>query len=340
MNVILIPSLEPNEKFIDFTTRLKQKSKLDIVVINDGSDTSYDHIFYTIEQLGITVLKHDINLGKGAALKTGIDYIRKSYNDITGIVTCDADGQHLIPDIIRVSNHLYSNKEQLVLGSRTFDNTTPLRSKLGNSFSSVYFKLSTGISIKDTQTGLRGIPKNLFELSLAIEENRFDYEMNFLLQAVKIKKVIEITITTVYEDNNSSSHFNPIVDSYKIYKKPIKYLFVALTSALIDLFIFTIISTSINTLVAYTVLIASIIARIISGLYNFLMNKYFSFESTGCIKKQFVSYFILYITQLFSSIGLVVLLSVLSIHLTLVKLFVDLNLFIISYFIQKRYIFK
>lgn len=342
MNIIIIPSYQPSNTLLTLVKALILLHATPILVVDDGSEESKQPIFLEIEKLNCTVIHHKQNQGKGAAIKTAIQYASKNYQNITGFVTCDGDGQHTPEDIIKVSNQLSLNQDALILGSRDFSSKdVPRNSRFGNWFSSLYFKLTTGITCKDTQTGLRGIPLSFTSMALCVKENRYDYEMNFLISVAREKlPILFVSIETVYFDDNSSSHFRPIVDSIKIYKEPIKFSVTSLLSAAIDLGLFTLITTLLDHNILKLVFIATLSARVVSGIFNFLMNRIWSFRSKSSIHKQFMKYGILYVAQLGLSITFVYLLSFIPIHLTIIKIFVDSILFIGSFFIQKHWVFK
>lgn len=342
MNIILIPAYEPHERLISLIEEIKSFWHSYIVVVNDGSHSSYNHIFDAIKTNQVHVLTHLKNKGKGAALKTGIKYIRESFIDVDNIITCDADGQHLPSDIEKISNTTKDYPNYLILGTRSkLLDHVPLKSKLGNLFSSFFFFLNTKKRCPDTQTGLRVIPSCLFDDALSIQDNRFDYEMTFLMNVAKSKIPLHyVDIETIYLDQNKSSHFRPIRDSILVYKQPLKFTTIAITSAVIDLGIFTLLifvfKGSILEIIAY----ATIIARLISGGYNFLLNRFWSFKSKSHIKKDFMHYGILYVFQLLTSIAFVTILSYIFSTYTFNKLVVDSILFIISYYIQKHWVFN
>lgn len=342
MNIIIIPAYNPNEQLVQLVKTLKELSTDPIIIINDGSVESTLTYFKQAKKIGCEIITHDLNKGKGASIKSGIKYANENYFNFTGYITCDGDGQHLPKDILNVSMALEDNPEMIILGRRDFSSKdVPFKSRAGNNFSAKYFYLNTKVKCTDTQTGLRGIPFHLTDDALALPENRYDYEMTFLIAMVKAgTKLKEVNIETVYLDNNSESHFRPVVDSIRIYKKPIKFAITALSSALLDLLIFTILTSVLNETVAIVVLIATITARVISGIYNYLLNRSWSFKSKTPMKKSFFKYLALYVCQLSLSIVLVTFLSKLSIHLTVVKAVVDSILFIGSYFIQKRWVFR
>jgi putative flippase GtrA len=342
MNIILIPAYEPQDRLISLIEEIKTFWNSYIVVVNDGSNSSYNHIFDAIKTNQVHILTHLKNKGKGAAIKTGIKYIKDSFKEIDFVITCDADGQHLPSDIEKISKITNDYPNHLILGIRNeLLNHVPIKSKLGNLFSSFFFFLNTKKRCPDTQTGLRAIPSCLFDDALSIEDNRFDYEMTFLMGVAKSKTPMHyVDIETIYLDQNKSSHFRPIRDSILVYKQPLKFTTIAITSAVIDIGIFSLLififKGSILEIVAY----ATIIARLISGGYNFLLNRFWSFKSKSHIKKDFVYYGVLYVFQLLMSILFVTILSYIFSTYTLNKLVVDSILFIISYYIQKHFVFN
>ena len=128
----------------------------------------------------------------------------------------------------------------IVLGERSFKgNNVPIKSRIGNRFSTLFFKLQTGVYLEDTQTGLRAIPRKYTEFAMQVDGNRFEYEMNFLREAIANKiKLEKIEIETVYDNNNKGTHFRPFKDAYLIYKEPIKYAIISAISSAIDITLF------------------------------------------------------------------------------------------------------
>lgn len=223
-NIALIPAYNPDYKLINLIAELIN-NKFVIVVVNDGSNNDSLDIFNTIRDKCI-LIDHEVNKGKGVALKTGLQFIVNNFNDYV-VVTLDCDGQHTIKDTINICKYANENTDSLILGSRMFNtNDVPVRSKLGNKITRGIFHLVTGNKIYDTQTGLRAFSEKIAKELLHIDGDRFEYEINVLLDFSKRKIPIkEIEIETVYIDNNSSSHFKPIRDSFKIYKQIFKYIF-------------------------------------------------------------------------------------------------------------------
>lgn len=211
--IITIPAFEPDMRLLKLVRRLKNDF-CDIIVVDDGSQTSGD-VFSSLRDIdGVITLTHDSNRGKGAALKTAFAEILRRFPDAVGTVTADADGQHLPEDIVRIAQSLVDNPSRLSLGVRTFPKGIPFRSRLGNLWTIAEFRLLTGHCVRDTQTGLRGIPLSLLPRALNISGNRYDYEIRMLANAVlSAGDPVQIPIAAVYEDGNTASHFRPLADT-------------------------------------------------------------------------------------------------------------------------------
>lgn len=330
-NIIIIPSLNPDNRLINLVKDLEDNKLSKIIIVDDGSKDK--KIFSELEKNGNIVIHHNINKGKGAAIKTAVKDSIKYFQNIDGYITMDSDGQHKVSDVVKINNQL---KDNVILGERNFNGkNVPFRSKFGNKFSSIFFKLSTGYHLVDTQTGLRGIPYKYRDELLNTEGDRFEYEMNFLNDiAYKHIKIDTISIETIYENNNSGSNFSTIKDSVKIYSKFIKYTVCSITSAIIDLLLFTLFNN-----ITSLVMLSTTLARIISGTYNFTVNKLWCFKSKNNTNIELIEYLILFLTQMLLSGTLVSILSIIPINITVIKLIVDSILFIGSYLIQKKYIF-
>ena len=218
--VPIIPSLNPDNKLIVLIDELIKNGFKKIIIVNDGSKDT--NIFDDLSKLDeCIILTHEVNKGKGCALKTAFTYYKEKLSDkYSGVITLDSDGQHQVSDVINISNILTDN-DLFVLGTRLFNTKeTPFRNKMGNRITSLVFKWLYKVYLKDTQTGLRAIPNRLIDLHLNTDGDRFEYEINALIDLVKAnEKILQIDITTVYlENSNKNSHFNPFVDSYRIYK--------------------------------------------------------------------------------------------------------------------------
>ena len=221
--VILIPAYEPDISFVKLIFNIK-KDVENIIVVDDGSGEKYRDIFEQISDICV-VLHHSVNLGKGCALKTGFSYIKNHFSSYI-VVTMDCDGQHTISDALSLAEYNQYHMNSLVLGSRKLDKRVPMRSKFGNVITRFIFFLFTGVKVYDTQTGLRSFSDELMDFMLSIDGDRFEYEINVLLQCTRSKVLIhEEWIQTIYLNNNAGSHFETFRDSFKIYKQIFRFLF-------------------------------------------------------------------------------------------------------------------
>jgi glycosyltransferase involved in cell wall biosynthesis len=340
--VVIIPALNPDEKLIALVEDLK-KYNLQTIIINDGSGKEYENIFETVKSgYQCDVCVHAQNMGKGAALKTGMQFAAMTYPDCAGYVTADADGQHSAEDILKMADILEKNPDKFILGTRNFNgDSIPFKSRWGNLITSLAFLLSTGKRCADTQTGLRGIPAMYTDICLAVPGSRYEYEMNLLLEMAR-KRITFVyePIETIYLEDNKSSHFNPVKDSFIIYLNIFKFSLSSMISAVADLTMFTIFANLIFGTGAAGLLAATVAARCMSGGLNYTFNKFWVFESKKRGTGEAIKYFILFCCQMMASWLLVSSLSSLPLNLTVIKMIVDVTLFFISYIIQKRYIFQ
>ncbi|MBR0090810.1 MAG: GtrA family protein [Lachnospiraceae bacterium] len=366
--VIVIPSLKPDERLPRLVTDIRTAfpdagmEAPDVLIVNDGSDASYDSFFEEAKKNGATVLRHEVNRGKGAALKTAVAWIREHYGNDRGMITADADGQHLPKDIVRVAQDMEAHPEALVMGSRDFGEGTPWKSLFGNRMTSFFFRITTGRRCKDTQTGLRGIPASLMELAGEVEGDRYEYEMNFLMDAALVAPFHTTTIETVYFDENKGSHFHPVRDAIRVYGRFIRFFIASTAGFLVDILLYMlflrILPSSVDALsakmpaflvevfgtagadMAARIMVSVVLARIFSGTVNFLLNKYYSFKSKKKAGREAARYFILFIGQMICSALLTALLSSVLQAPTLSKIIVDTVLFFISYRIQRAWVFR
>jgi glycosyltransferase involved in cell wall biosynthesis len=337
---LVIPIYQPNEKVLPFLSLFKSGDFDKLIIVDDGSGLNYQQRFDQIKDLGLfEVLSYPKNGGKGHALKTAFAFISSHYPDIQGIVTADGDGQHAYEDILKVRDTLAEHPNDLVMGVRDFSGKdVPHHNKVGNNLSALYFKLATGVKLGDTQTGLRGFGTNLFGLALASKGERYEYEMNFLLEAVKEALVTKVAIQTIY-DGNKTSHFHPVRDSIRIYKTPLLYAIVALLSAAVDLGFFSLFTVVGPSDTLYKILIATVGARLLSGIFNFSLEYFFVFDNEGGFAKKFGRYAIIFFLNMGLSFGLTYAFNYLPANLTFIKFVVDFVLFIANFFVARGWIF-
>ena len=332
--IALIPSYEPDDK-LKYLVEELHNNNFEIIVVNDGSNKKYNEIFNSLTPYA-KVLSYDENQGKGYALKYGLKYIKNNYSNNYIVVTMDSDGQHTVKDALKLIEYTSNHPNELVLGKRIRSKKTPLRSRIGNSITRFIYHITTGVNIYDTQTGLRCFTNKLIDFLLNVDGNRYEYEMNVLLASPREKiKLTEIEIETIYIDNNSGSHFNALTDSFKIYKEILKFALSSIIGFIVDY-----ISYIILFLISNNLILSNIIARIISATTNYNINRNIVFNSNKKVSTSLFEYFILATFILILNTLLLKLLVSIKINAFIAKIIVELALFILSWSIQKKIIFK
>ena len=344
MDAVIIPAYNPDQILVELVGKLQRYDLLHIIVVNDGSGTQSDKVFRQIAK-GVILLEHRINRGKGAAIKTALEYMNHNQSDIKGIVILDADGQHQAEDALRLLNHLHENDTGFVLGVRDFKAQMPWRSLFGNVIIRYIFRLCSGIWISDTQTGLRAFSPDLIQMLLNVKGDRYEYEMNALLACVKNHiSVTEVPIATIYHDeSNSCSHFRTIRDSVRILANILAFSGASFLSFLLDYLLFIqFVRLFGGFFLEGTALVtANISARIFSAAFNYYLNSTFVFKHRQNRKKSIVRYALLAgFILILNSILLYALHDLLEIKKTLAKIITEATLFCISFVIQRFVIFS
>lgn len=339
--ILLIPAYEPAARLVSLVAAIGDHDvDLEVLIVDDGSGPAYAAVFADAAAAGATVLRHDANRGKGAALKTGFTWIMQ-HRPGEDVVTADADGQHAPGDIARIADGLRADagagETPLILGCRDFAGDVPLRSRFGNAVSRGLFRIAAGWHASDTQTGLRGIPSVLLPWLLDVPGERFEYETEMLLRLQRSgHRAREVAIDTIYLDHNASSHFRPIVDSLSVTLPLLMFAGSSLLAFFVDtvaLLLFTWLTGS---------LIASIIAaRLLSASVNFAVNRRYVFRRQGGrhVARHALRYALLAAALLASNIVWMNALTDIGLPLLVAKVATEAVLFITSYQVQSRFVF-
>ena len=330
MDYLVIPAYEPDYNLIKLIQKIQSKSDFHIIVIDDGSSAKRQTVFEKAEQYA-TVLHHENNQGKGQALKTAFTYIQ-SLGQYGTVITADADGQHKVWDIFRVASKAAEHPNQLILGARAFTGKVPLRSRFGNSLTRALFKFQTGVGVSDTQTGLRAFTTNMIPFMLKVEGQRYEYEMNMLLEASKEYPILEVPIETIYINDNQGSHFRPIRDGLMIYKNIFKFALTSLSSFVVDYIVYALALLFLAAApTSLRILLANGIARVTSSVFNYSTNKKLVFKNDDSILKTGTSYFSLALALFILDTLLIRLFyAVFGLNLLIVKIIVGILLFTVS----------
>ena len=342
--ILLIPALNPDGRLLELLDALQGSWHDPIVLVDDGSREDCRDIFDRAQTLGCHVIRHARNLGKGRGLKTGFNHCLTHFPQAIGCVTADADGQHTPDDIAACADALRAHPQALVLGCRDFAQSgIPARSVFGNRVTRGFMGFLCGVKVTDTQTGLRGIPAEFMSHMLDVPGERFEYETNMLLETRTAQVPIhEVSIQTLYLEGNKSSHFNPLVDSVRIYALLLKFCAASVVGFVVDIALFALFTHLLapDLFGVWTVLVCTLLARVISAVVNYLLNRKAVFKSKKGASRSGPRYALLCVVQALLSAALVTLCGRhLAGPLLLWKIVVDLCLFLLSFQIQRRWIF-
>lgn len=352
---IVIPSYEPADNLLTLLENLHtcldnpEHSSLEVktLLVDDGSGPEYESIFLQAkEKYSCILLRHASNLGKGRALKTAFNYVLNEFPNYQGVATVDSDGQHTTDDIIRCIKELSCESPEssersnnsLVCGCRDFNSKEiPFKSRFGNVLTKRVFSFFSGVSLSDTQTGLRVIPMGMLKMMLAIPGERFEYEMNMLIECSgKRISIKEVKIDTVYIENNKGTHFHPLFDSIRIYTTFLKYIASSLGASFIDFLIFFIV-TSLYSSIA----LATVCSRTGGAAFNFIVNRNIVFKSHKSIPISVLKYVTLAAVSGVLSYNILTLMhGHFGFNLLVCKAIAETALFLVNFFIQKTKIFN
>lgn len=303
--IALVPAYKPDDTMLEVLKGLSDNS-FTTIVVNDGSGSEYDGVFKKASKYA-EVLSLSENQGKGCALKYGTKYIRDNFKPPYTVVTIDADGQHRVEDACKIADICIMNPDELVIGKRNLKlEGTPLRSKVGNNITHFGFRQATLTHLNETQTGLRAFSDRNIDSVIDVKGSRYEYEMIVLMTlARKGVHITEVDIETVYEDGNSSSHFDPFPDSVRIYWSILKFAWPATICFVIDLLVFSVCFVRFEGFnlwtsgvlsgfeLLYMIFICNLIARVISTAADLVINKRVLFKKAHSKPKVILLYILL-----------------------------------------------
>ncbi len=337
--VIVIPAYKPDRSLVVLADDLRRKGH-EMIIVDDGSGEAYHSIFASLVDGGnVRLLRHAVNLGKGQALKTAFNAFLLEYHptDYAGVVTADADGQHRPDDIDKVVRCFADHCGDLVLGVRSLSSgNVPLRSRFGNSISRFVYRGLIGTGVSDTQTGLRAVPADFLPQLLQLTANGYEFELEMLVLASKSsRRITEVPIETVYIANNASSHFNPIVDSLRIYFVFFRFAALSLSTAFLDFVVFYLYFVA-----SADILASTAVARLVAGTYNFTLSKGWVFRSGSRLWGEVAKYGVLVVALAAIAYGFMTnLILIFGMGVFTAKVLAEGILFLFSFCVQRLVVF-
>jgi glycosyltransferase involved in cell wall biosynthesis len=200
MKIFIVIPLFNEEKYIAQVINDLDTFKLPVVVVDDGStDNSLQKLGGSKNQK-LILLEHKINLGKGAAMKTGADFAFSKGAD--AVIFMDSDRQHEVGDLTKFINGLESGKFDVIFGTRNYNYGVPLVRYLGNKFASILLRMMFGIFVTDVLCGYKGLTKAAYK-KLLWSSSGYGVETEIVARAGKAKlKFLEVPIQTIYHEKD------------------------------------------------------------------------------------------------------------------------------------------
>ena len=240
----LIPAYNPDHRLVAFVEELRRGGRLaGIIVVDDGSRDDCQPLLARLAAVPrVTVLHHAVNLGKGAALKTGLNHFCCTMPRAPASSPRMPTGSTWRPTSSHVANRLKETPDSLVLGSRQFADGVPLRSRLGNVVTKYAFWGLVGKKLDDTQSGLAASLDRWPCNCCRVKNSGYEFELDMLVHCRQSGvPIVACPITTVYLDDNRSSHFHPLLDSLRIYAVFLRFIAASLVTAAVDYGVFVLV---------------------------------------------------------------------------------------------------
>jgi glycosyltransferase involved in cell wall biosynthesis len=199
MKIFVVIPFCNEKKHLSSVLKSVSKYSLPIVVVDDGSKDGSGAEVKGLKIKDLTLLTHNVNLGKGAALKTGAEYAFNKGAD--AVIFMDSDGQHLATDLPKFLEVLKSGKYGVVFGSRNLGMGVPLVRYLGNKIASVFSAALFKVYVSDATCGFRALTRNGYE-KIKWESEGYGVEIEMVARVGKYNvKHLEVPVETVYLDD-------------------------------------------------------------------------------------------------------------------------------------------
>ena len=207
----IIPALNAERTIAAVVTEARRHVEPVLVVDDGSSDATGD----AARAAGATVLRHEVNRGKGAALKTGFAWALE--NGFEAVVTLDADGQHLAAEIPKFVRAWEETDADLIIGGRShlFQHMLPRR-RMANRFSAWSIAKASGARVSDSQSGFRLYSARLLR-AITLRTDGFDMESEVIVRAGRRGlRIVTIPIDLGFVDGIATSHYKPLKDTLRI----------------------------------------------------------------------------------------------------------------------------
>ena len=201
MTAVLIPALNAAQTLSELLTRLQSFVPCEFVVVVD--DGSTDATVRIAQEFGACVIRHGVNRGKGAALRSGFEYLMGK-TQFRSVITLDADLQHDPAEIPKFVARWKQGSVDVIVGSRKrVRSGMPFHRVMSNAITSLLVSARAGVMIKDSQSGFRLISREVLS-AVTIDSDGFEAETELLIKAARKGFTIDfVPIATIYRKERS-----------------------------------------------------------------------------------------------------------------------------------------
>lgn len=337
--VALIPAYRPGDSLLKLVDLLLQRPELSaVVVVDDGSGDAFTAAFTQLASTpGVSLLRHHVKLGKGAALKTGLNWIALTFPGSVGVVTLDTHIQHHPEDIAMLARSLSAAPKRLFVGCRPLPAAAPWGKRIGIFTTRAVMRAIGGIRLSDSQSGLRAVPRSLLPKLLRLRTVGYDFELDMLLIARQQgTEIVEIPIRRLDGGGEPGQRFNPARDSLRIYYVFLRFNLSSMSAFVVDYSLFALLH-----LAGASLAFSQFGSRAVSSLFNYLVNRHFVFKADQARWGSLLLYYATVVLVAACSYGLILLMhETLGMSVYLAKLVADSGLYIASFAIQREFVFR
>ncbi len=334
----LIPIFRPKEEIRGFVEGLVSGGFSRVVIVDDGSGREYSEVLESLAKIpSVTLLRHLVNLGRGAAIRTGINYFGVEQPSCRGIVLVDTDLECPVEDVVKVARTSLNRPNSLIVGVNENGEPKTLKSKLQRRALRSAYRFMVRGRIPANPTGLRGIPSRFFPFLLTLSSNGYDYEMDMLVElSMRGVSFVEVPISFTEKSIDQKSRFRPVVDSLRTIFVFLRFILASLTTAGIDFAVFSLIYY-----LSRNILLSVFLARIVAGTFNYTVCRTIVFHSRKSIVKSLVEYVFLVSTMAMISYAvLTAAVKFLGFDVYFAKVLIEAILFAANFAIQQNVIFS
>lgn len=340
---VLIATYQPDLSLAVLASDLAQNAGYAVIVADDGSGPEFDGVFAMLPD-DVLVTRLPVHSGRGTTLKCGLRFLLEHAPDVCGVITLESCEEHTLNNIAVLAEALRERTGAILLGSRTFTEPLPWKSRLGTWLVRLAFSGSCSLKLTDTQTNIRAFPIELIPALTAVSGERYEYAVNALLWASRNgTPVMEAALPDPYTDVRIPRSFQPIRDSVRIFERIFKFAFASFAGFCVD-YVTVLNLQSLTDAVlppSFSLFISVLAGRVLSGAVSFTLNRKLGLRAEDQTSRAALKYFTILFALMAVNYWLLYLVHLLlHIPLWIAKILVETTMFFVNYALQTRLVFR